>query len=105
MAGCFDRVPVGPYGSPHAPHSLFPGEGHVLFHSEFGELSLPQVKRRHFCDAIYINASFYQDRLGTSIGKTQKRVAFPQFETLQAVISNWKAKSCVCRFYPLMISK
>jgi len=27
---------------------------------------------------LYINASFYQDRLGTNIGKTQKkRVAFP----------------------------
>eukprot|EP01046_Picozoa_sp_COSAG06_P013231 COSAG06_NODE_797_length_12213_cov_7.037382_6_plen_43_part_00 len=29
-------------------------------------------KRRHFCDAIYTlyNASFYQDRLGTNIGKS-----------------------------------
>ena len=30
------------------------------------------VKKRHFC-AISRNASFYQDRLGTNIGKTQKR--------------------------------
>ena len=34
----------GPYGSPHPPHSLFPEEGRVLFHSEFGELSLPQFE-------------------------------------------------------------
>ena len=34
----------GPYGSPHAPHSLLHGEGAVLFHSEFGELSLPQFE-------------------------------------------------------------
>eukprot|EP01046_Picozoa_sp_COSAG06_P119267 COSAG06_NODE_66511_length_254_cov_0.664516_1_plen_84_part_11 len=33
-------------------------------------------KNATFC-AIYIsNRTFYQDRLGTNIGKTQKRVAF-----------------------------
>jgi hypothetical protein len=35
------------------------------------------VKKRHFCAIFVSNASFYQDRLGTNIGKTQKRVAFP----------------------------
>ena len=34
----------GPYGSPMQPSTLFHGEGHVLFHSEFGELSLPQYE-------------------------------------------------------------
>jgi hypothetical protein len=35
-----------------------------------------KVRKRHFC-AIYIQyALFYQDRLGTNIGKTQKRMAF-----------------------------
>jgi hypothetical protein len=35
----------------------------------------PWCEKHHFCDAIYIqNDSFYQDRLGTNIGKTQKRV-------------------------------
>jgi hypothetical protein len=36
-----------------------------------------KVKKRHFCAIYTLNASsFYQDRLGTNIGKTQKRVAF-----------------------------
>jgi hypothetical protein len=36
-------------------------------------------KEKHCLRHLYIklNASFYQDRLGTNIGKTQKRVAFP----------------------------
>ena len=34
------------------------------------------VRKRHFCAIHTLNASFYQDRLGTVIGKTQKRVAF-----------------------------
>ena len=32
------------------------------------------VRKRHFLRChLYINASFYQDRLGTNIGKTQKK--------------------------------
>jgi hypothetical protein len=34
----------GPYGAPLAPNTLLPNEGKVLFHSEFGELSLPQFE-------------------------------------------------------------
>lgn len=34
----------GPYGSPKSPNTLERSEGHVLFHSEFGELSLPQFE-------------------------------------------------------------
>ena len=41
-------------------------------------LEAGERKRRFFCAILYKNASFYQDRLGTNIGKTQKRVAFPQ---------------------------
>jgi hypothetical protein len=47
---------------------------------QFDTKAASSVKKRHFCDAICIqNASFYQDRLGTNIGKAlQKRVvAFP----------------------------
>jgi hypothetical protein len=37
-----------------------------------------QVKKRHLCAIFIQNASFYQDRLGTNIGKAlKKRVAFP----------------------------
>ena len=33
-----------------------------------------QVRKRLFCAAIYTkNASFYQDRLGTNIGKVEKK--------------------------------
>jgi hypothetical protein len=37
------------------------------------------VKKRHFCAVLISNASFYQDRLRTNIGKALKRgvVAFP----------------------------
>jgi hypothetical protein len=34
----------GPYGAARAPNSLLVGEGDVLFHSEFGDLSLPQFE-------------------------------------------------------------
>lgn len=34
----------GPYGSAMQPSSLRPSEGRILFHSEFGELSLPQYE-------------------------------------------------------------
>jgi hypothetical protein len=49
----------------------------VCFTQPHGTRLCDPVKKRHFC-AIYIsNASFHQDRLGTNIGKTQKkRVAF-----------------------------
>jgi hypothetical protein len=37
-----------------------------------------QVRKRHFLSHLYIKKMmFYQDRLGTNIGKTQKRMAFP----------------------------
>lgn len=34
----------GPYAAPHQPNSLLPTESQVLFHSEFGELGLPQFE-------------------------------------------------------------
>jgi hypothetical protein len=34
------------------------------------------VRKRHFLRHLYINRTFYQDRLGTNIGKVEKRVAF-----------------------------
>jgi hypothetical protein len=41
--------------------------------------TIQRCEKRHFCDAIFrSNASFYQDRLGTNIGKALKKrvVAF-----------------------------
>jgi hypothetical protein len=44
-----------------------------------GPSSLLKVRNATFCDAIYIqNALFYQDRLGTNIGKLKKRWRFAQ---------------------------
>jgi hypothetical protein len=44
----------------------------------FNVASLLCMERKASFCAIYIeNASFYQDRLGTNTGKTQKRLAFP----------------------------
>jgi hypothetical protein len=41
--------------------------------AQYAEL-FPEVKKRRFCDAIFIqNALFYQDRLGTNIGKALKK--------------------------------
>jgi hypothetical protein len=41
--------------------------------AQYTEL-FPEVKKRRFCDAILIqNALFYQDRLGTNIGKALKK--------------------------------
>eukprot|EP01046_Picozoa_sp_COSAG06_P042384 COSAG06_NODE_5392_length_3506_cov_1.770968_7_plen_76_part_00 len=35
-----------------------------------------RIEKRHFLRChLYIKVMFYQDRLGTNIGKTQKRVA------------------------------
>ena len=41
-----------------------------------GYLRLTEVRNATFCAISIYNASFYQDRLGTNTGKTQKRVAF-----------------------------
>ena len=34
----------GPYGSNNAPNTLYSGESQILFHSEFGDLALPQFE-------------------------------------------------------------
>jgi hypothetical protein len=39
-------------------------------------VSLVQARKRHFLRHLYINALFYQDRLGTNMGKTQKKCRF-----------------------------
>ena len=40
-------------------------------------LGTAKNKRVHFLSRLYINTNiFYQDRLGTNIGKVEKRVAF-----------------------------
>ena len=43
---------------------------------ERGRVASSVMKRGHFCAVCIENASFYQDRLGTNIGKTRKRTRF-----------------------------
>eukprot|EP01046_Picozoa_sp_COSAG06_P042123 COSAG06_NODE_5325_length_3555_cov_16.312211_3_plen_61_part_00 len=49
----------------------------TIIHNEFSNLvrdSCDPGKKRHFCNAIYIqNASFYRDMLGTNKGKALKK--------------------------------
>ena len=48
----------------------------VVNKCELGVLSKQQVRKNAtFCAMYILNASFYQDRLGTNIGKAEKRVA------------------------------